>query len=75
VPDGKLTDMKKAVQAKGDETVVSSWVEWPDKATADAADRKMREDPAMAELGKDMPFDGKRMIYGGFAPLYDSAAG
>ena len=74
VPDGKITDMKKAVQAKGDETVVFSWVEWPDKATADAAEKAMQADPAMEQMSKDMPFDGKRMIFGGFAPIYDSGA-
>jgi uncharacterized protein YbaA (DUF1428 family) len=74
VPDGKVTDMKKAVQAKGDETVVFSWVEWPDKATADAAEKAMQADPAMEQMSKDMPFDGKRMIFGGFAPIYDSGA-
>jgi uncharacterized protein YbaA (DUF1428 family) len=69
VPDGKLTDFKRAVQAKPDETVVFSWVEWPDKATRDAAMEKFRNDPRMQP--HDMPFDGKRMIFGGFMPVLD----
>ena len=66
VPDGKVTDFKGAVQAKDDEAVVFSWIEYPDKATRDAANEKMMTDPRMKEMGANMPFDGKRMIFGGF---------
>lgn len=69
VPDGKLTDLRRAVQAKADETVVFSWIEWPDKATRDAGMAKVMQDPRMAN--DQMPYDGKRMIFGGFAPLLD----
>lgn len=73
VPDGKLTDMRRAVQATPDETVVFSWVEWPDKATRDAAMKKMQElmnsDPRISPNGNPMPLDGKRMIFGGFTPV------
>lgn len=73
VPDGKLTDFRRAVQATDDETVVFSWIEWPDKATRDRAMGKMEElmqtDPRMNPETNPMPFDGKRMIYGGFAPV------
>jgi uncharacterized protein YbaA (DUF1428 family) len=73
VPDGKLTDFRRAVQATKDETVVFSWVEWPDKATRDAAAAKMRElmktDPRMDPEKNPMPFDGKRLIFGGFSPV------
>src|SRR6478609_6267727 len=65
VPSGKLTDFRRAVQAKEDETVVFSWVEWPDKATRDAAVEKMMKDPRMNPETNPMPFDGKRMIFGG----------
>ena len=68
VPEGKLTDFRRAVQAKQDESVVFSWVEWPDKATRDAGMEKFMKDPRMENAG-NMPFDGKRMIFGGFVPV------
>lgn len=73
VPEGKVTDFYRAVQAKEDETVIFSWVEWPNKATRDAAfakmDDLMKTDPRMNPETNPMPFDGQRMIYGGFAPV------
>jgi len=72
VPDGKVTDFKGAVKAKPDETIVFSWLEYPDKATRDAANKKIMSDPQMKELGAQMPFDGQRMIFGGFAPINDT---
>ena len=77
VPDGKQTDFRKAVQAKDGETVVFSWVGWPDKETRDAAMQKLmsedfkdeRMDPAL----NPMPFDGRRLIYGGFTPIVSVA--
>ena len=71
VPDGKLTDFQRAVQAAPDEEVVFSWFEYPDKATRDAANKKMMEDPRMKAMGSEMPFDGKRMIFGGFSTIVD----
>jgi uncharacterized protein YbaA (DUF1428 family) len=68
VPEGKVTDFRRAVQATADESVVFSWVEWPDKAARDAGMKKIMEDPRMPGMG-DMPFDGKRMIFGGFVPV------
>jgi len=77
VPAGKQTDFRRAVQAKDDETVVFSWIEWPDKATRDAAFAKMPElmktDPRMNPEKNPMPFDGMRMIYGAFAPVVSLA--
>ena len=70
VPDGKVTDFKRAVQATADEVVVFSWVVWPDKATRDAGWAKMMDDTRMKNM--DMPFDGKRMIYGGFANILEN---
>ena len=75
VPTGKVTDFRKAVQATEDETVVFSWIEWPDKATRDAAYAKMM-DPANPDLRMDpvknpMPFDGERMIFGGFDSVFE----
>lgn len=71
VPKGKVTDFYGAVQAKDDETVVFSWFEYPDKATRDAANEKMMSDERMEKMGETMPFDGKRMIFGGFEAIVD----
>lgn len=68
VPDGKVTDFRRSVQAQDGESVVFSWVEWPDKATRDAGMQKFMQDPRM-QAAADCPFDGKRMIFGGFAPV------
>ena len=73
VPHGKVTDFYMATKAKDDETVVFSWIEWPDRATADAAFAAMMEDPDMQAMG-EMPFDGMRMMWGGFAPIVDVKA-
>ena len=67
VPHGQVTDFHRAVAATAEETVAFSWVEWPDKATRDAAMKKMMEDPRMDPANNPMPFDGKRMIFGGFS--------
>lgn len=71
VPDGDLTSMPMAVKAKPDETVVFSWVSWPDKAARDAAWAKTMQDPRMDHDANPMPFDGKRLIYGGFDIVLD----
>ena len=67
VPRGKVNDLHGAVQAKDDESVVFAWTEWPDKAAADKAWENMQNDPEMADM--QMPFDGSRMIFGGFDPV------
>jgi uncharacterized protein YbaA (DUF1428 family) len=74
VPEGKVTDFRKAVDAKADEKVVFSWFEYPDKASRDSANEKFRSDPRMEKLGKNMPFDGKRMIVGGFEAIVEEGA-
>jgi uncharacterized protein YbaA (DUF1428 family) len=71
VPAGKQTDFKRAVDAKEDEIVVFSWVEWPSKPVRDEASPKVMADPRMQPDG-DMPFDGKRIIFGGFEGLLDA---
>jgi uncharacterized protein YbaA (DUF1428 family) len=71
LPDGKVTDFRKAVQAQEGEEIVFSWFEYPDRAARDAANAKMMSDPRMEEMGATMPFDGKRMIMGGFEGLID----
>lgn len=75
VRGGEVTDFRRAVQAKPDEVIVFSWQEFPSRAVADAASARMMDDPRMAEMGSTMPFDGARMIYGGFEALYDHGAG
>jgi len=70
VPKGKVTDFYGAVKAEDGETIVFSWITWPDKATRDAGQKKMMADPRMKDM-MDMPFDGKRMIMGGFTPVVD----
>lgn len=70
VRDGEVTDFKRAVQAKEGETVVFAWMVWPDRATSDAAEKKMSEDGGM-QPPADAPFDMKRMIFGGFAPIFE----
>ena len=71
VPEGKVTDFRKAVDAGPDEKVAFSWFEYPSRAERDAANGKMMSDPRMEEMGKDMPFDGKRMIVGGFDAIVE----
>ena len=75
VPDGKVTDFKGAVKAKDGEVVVFSWLEYPSKSVRDAANEKIMNDPRMKEVGESMPFDGQRMIFGGFAPIVEESAG
>jgi len=70
VPDGETTSFPMAVKKKDDEVVMFSWCEWPDKATRDASFEKIMKDMEKLGLG-EMPFDGKRMIYGGFVPVVD----
>jgi uncharacterized protein YbaA (DUF1428 family) len=69
VPDGKVTDFRRAVKAEPGEKIVFSWVIWDDAAAAAEGQAKMMADPRMEQFGTEMPFDGKRMIFGGFEPL------
>ena len=75
VPEGNITDFGKAVQATADESVVFSWIEWPDKETRDAAMKKMMsedfKDERMDMEKNPVPFDGKRLIFGGFKPVVE----
>lgn len=78
VPEGKTTDFRMAVKAQDGEAVLFSWIVWPDKATRDVAMAKMMDpantDPRMDPAQNPIPFDGKRMIFGGFAPVVDLKA-
>lgn len=75
VPEGKVTDFHKSVQATADESIVFSWIEWPDKETRDAAMKKMMsddfDDERMDSKKNPMPFDGSRLIFGGFRPIVE----
>ena len=72
IPGGEVTDFKQAVKAEKDENVVFSWIVWPSKAARDAGNEKVMKDPRM-QPGPDMPFDGKRLIMGGFEVLVDTS--
>lgn len=73
VPHGKHTDFYRAVAAEGEENLVFSWIEWPSKEKRDEGMKKVMADPSM-QPGSDLPFDGKRLIFGGFMPLVDMKA-
>ena len=72
VPDGKLTSFPMAVKKQADETVVFSWISWPSREARDAGMAKVMADPRIKPEVNPMPFDGKRLIYGGFSVLVDT---
>jgi uncharacterized protein YbaA (DUF1428 family) len=71
VPEGKVTSFPMAVQCKDNETVVFSWVVWPSKEVRNAAWQKAMQDPRMSPDANPMPFDGMRLIYGGFETIVE----
>ncbi|MEX1056613.1 MAG: DUF1428 domain-containing protein [Natronospirillum sp.] len=71
VPQGILTSFPMAVQCKADETVVFSWIVWPSKAQRNEGMAKAMADPRFGADVNPMPFDGKRLIYGGFERVVD----
>ena len=73
VPHGKITDFYRAVAAEGEESIAFSWILWPSKAARDAGMAKVMTDERMKD--QDMPFDLKRMIFGGFEVVLDTKAG
>jgi uncharacterized protein YbaA (DUF1428 family) len=72
VPDGKLTSFPMAVKKKDDETVVFSWIVWPSRQARDEGMKKVMTDPRMQPNANPMPFDGKRLICGGFEVLVEA---
>ena len=68
-PYGEVTSFPRAVQAKDGEVVVFSWIVYPSKDVRDAANKKIMEDPRLKKMMENPPFDGKRMIFGGFKPI------
>lgn len=71
VPEGEVTSFTMAVKRKDDEAAVFAWVVWPSKEVRNAGWEKMMKDEGMPQDMSAMPFDGKRMIYGGFSPIVD----
>jgi len=71
VPYGKLTSFPRAVMATEDEIVVFSWIVYPDRETRDAVNKRVMADERFKSFG--MPFDGKRLIYGGFTTLLQAS--
>jgi uncharacterized protein YbaA (DUF1428 family) len=71
VPEGKLTSFPMAVKCEENETVVFSWIVWPSREVRDRGNEMAMKDPRM-QPGKEMPFDGKRLIYGGFEMIVES---
>ncbi len=71
IPSGEITSFPMAVQCKEDETVVTGWMVWPSKEVRDTAWEKMMQDPRM-HTSNSMPFDGKRMIFGGFDVIFET---
>ena len=72
VPEGKLTSFPMAVKCQPDETVVFSWITWPSKPVRDEGMKKVMADPRLQPETNPMPFDGKRMIYGGFEVIVEA---
>jgi uncharacterized protein YbaA (DUF1428 family) len=71
VPEGKLTSFPMAVKLQSEETVVFSWITWPSRAVRDAGMKKVMADPRLQPTTNPLPFDGKRLIYGGFETIVD----
>jgi uncharacterized protein YbaA (DUF1428 family) len=71
VPNGELTSFPRAVMLKDDEVVVFSWITYASRAARDEINKKVMEDPRLKAQMEDMPFDGKRMIYGGFQSVVE----
>lgn len=74
VPHGKLTDFHRAVGAQEGENVVFSWVVWPSREARDAGNAKVMADPRLQPTG-EAPFDMRRLIFGGFVPIFRAASG
>jgi uncharacterized protein YbaA (DUF1428 family) len=71
VPYGELTSFPRAVQAKEDETVVFSWIVYDSRESRAGIMAKVMADPRLKDQMANMPFDGQRMIFGGFQPFLE----
>lgn len=74
VPDGKVTDFRRAVQARDGERIVFSWIIWPSRQARDEGNKHVMADARMHPTGEDVPFDMKRMIFGGFTSIVQSGS-
>ena len=72
VPDGKVTSFPMAVKCKPDETVVFSWILWPSRQARDEGMKRVMADPRLKPDVNPMPFDGKRLIFGGFEMIVEA---
>ena len=72
VPEGKTNSMYTATMCKPDETIVFSWITWPSKAVRDTGMAKVMSDPRISPETTPMPFDGQRMIIGGFETIFEA---
>lgn len=72
VPDGEVTSFPMAVKCKDDETVVFGWIVWPSREARNTGMQKTMEDPRMHPDRNPMPFDGKRLVFGGFEAILDA---
>src|ERR1700730_13692507 len=72
VPQGKITDFHRSVRKKDDEAVLFSWIEWPSREARDTGMNALMQDERMKTL--KMPFDGQRLIFGGFSPIVETAS-
>jgi uncharacterized protein YbaA (DUF1428 family) len=72
VPEGKVTDFHRSVRKKDDEAVLFSWVEWPSREARDNGMKAMMQDERMKSM--TMPFDGQRLIFGGFSPIVETGS-
>jgi uncharacterized protein YbaA (DUF1428 family) len=71
VKKGKVTSFPQSVQLKPNETVVFSWIVYKSRGERNRINKNVMKDPRIEGMGKEMPFDGKRMIYGGFKTIVD----
>ncbi|AJY52569.1 MULTISPECIES: DUF1428 domain-containing protein [Halomonadaceae] len=71
VPEGEVTSFTMAVKRKDDESIIFSWIEWPSRAVRDEGMAKVMQDPRLQMDVNPMPFDGKRLIFGGFKSIID----
>ena len=74
VPDGKVTDFRRAVQAQKGESIVFSWIIWPSREIRDEGNKRAMADPRMQPTAGELPFDAKRMIFGGFTAIVQSGS-